>query len=307
MLLPGFYLATKKYFLVIVNKKFNIFPIRLLFTIPAGIMFSFLVTLISVLIFGLFLKFILPFDDYFPILLILSSLFVTFSFKKYFIRNDLPPEYDPNFMNYELYVYMPLQKIPQNEYNRFGIPPGIRLGKDLFVGIQKEDLKLHFKSLQGNDIVFTEFGEIVVSDKALSIFSKYGFNDLFGTRHVQAISVKLNNHLPYNLNEKYYQLLSTSVMLPLDPKTEIKKVIANFSTRHYVVDNKFYYNRKIMENISDFNVTFEILGANDGSPYRPQKLWIVTNKAMEFLLTEFDQQKRDFIPVMLVDDEMENF
>ena len=61
-----------------------------------------------------------------------------------------------------------------------------------------------------------------------------------------------------------------------------------------------------METVSDFNVMVEILGAHDGYPYRPQKLWIVTKKAMECLLTEFGQNKRDFIPVMLVDDEKDN-
>jgi hypothetical protein len=83
-------------------------------------------------------------------------------------------------------------------------------------------------------------------------------------------------------------------------------ICSGFSLRHYAVDDKFYYNRKVMESIVDFNRSLEGLGAYDGSPYHPQKLWVITKKAMEFLLTEFNYNKRDFIPVMLVDDEIEN-
>ena len=315
MLLSGFYLALKKNFLIISNKKYNIFMIRLLFTIPGSIMLSFLISLVATLLFGLFLKYIAPFDEYFPILLILSSLFLIFSFKKYFIRNDVPPEYDPNFMNYDLYVFLPFQKVAQRPYNQFGIPPGIRLGTDLFVGIQKEDLKLHYKSLLGKDIVFTDFGELIVSEKAFLRFSEYGFNDLFETRRVQAVGgmyykrsirpVRALNPSPYDLKEKYYQLFPTHTMPPFDPKTEIKKVDIKilYSAEHYAVDNKFCYNQKVMENVFDFNVTFEILGSNDGFPYFPHKLWVVTKKTMELLLTEFNQNKRDFIPIMLIDNE----
>ena len=300
MLLPGIYLAAKKYFLVIPNKKYNIFPIRLLFTIPAGIAISFLISIIPICVFGIFLRYILPFDYYSWILIMLSSIFTTATFKRYFVRNDIPPEYDPDFEKHELYIYMPLQKIPRKKYNQFSFPQGIQYDKDLLTGTQKEDLKLNFKHLN-KDFAFTDCGDIIVNEKAFSKLSENGFDNLFEKRPIKAI--KGFRQQPYDLEEPYFQLLPIRILHPFDTKTEIKKIFGNFSLRGYAVDDKFYYNKKVMTDITDFNTTSEILGAYDGAPYYPQHLWIVTNKAMKVLINELNQQKRDFIPVNLVDDE----
>jgi hypothetical protein len=300
MLLPGIYLAAKKYFLVIPNKKYNIFPIRLLFTIPAGIAISFLISIIPICVFGIFLRYILPFEYYSWGLIILSSIFTVIAFKKYFVRKDIPPEYDSGFEKHELYVYMPIQKIPRRKYTQFSFPPGVKWDKDLLTGTQKEDLKLNFKSLS-KDFVFTDCGEIIVNEKAFSKFSENGFDNLFEKRPIKA--VKGFRHQPYDLKEPYFQLLPIRILPPFDTKTEIKKGVGNFSLRAYAVDDKYYYKREGMTEIADFNITSEILGAYDGTPYYPQHLWIVTNKAMKVLINELNQKKRDFIPVNLVDDE----
>jgi len=301
-IIPGIYLAWKKYLLVILNKKLNIFPIRLMFTIPAGFAFTFLVSLIPVVVLGAIFKNIISFDYIFAGILILSSLFVTLIFQKYYVRADCPPEYDLDFMNYELYIYMPVQTISRKKYNHFYFPPKVQWDKELLTGTQKENLKLNFKSLDGKDFVFTDYGEIVVNEKILAIFSKNKFNDLYETKPIE--TVKGLQQKPHDLKKPYFQLVPNHKMPPLDPKTNIQKKCAGFSLRHYATDDKFYYNQKVMEKISAFNITDEVLGAYDGSPYYPQHLWIVTNEAMSFLINELNQNRRDFIPVHLVDDSM---
>ena len=93
-------------------------------------------------------------------------------------------------------------------------------------------------------------------------------------------------------------------MPPFNPKTIIQSGNKHlFYTR--VLNDLFYYNSDVMDNVCDFNVTFEILGSNSREPYLPQKLWIVSNKAMRILIKEFDYRKKDFIPVVLVDEKNE--
>ena len=304
MILTGIYLATKKHFLIPFNEKYNNFLVRMCFTIPASVGLVFIISIVPYILFFVLFKRIIPDEYIFSGTIILTGLFFIFLLHKYYFRNDLPPEHDPDFMKHELYVFMPFQKAVRTKYNRFSVPPKINYKKDFVVVTQLEDLKLNYKSFQNKDLIFTEGGEIIVSEKALLLFSEKGFNDLFGTRPAKAIK-GINQNL-YDLGEPYFQLLPKCDMPPLDSKTNIIKVYSGFSLRHYAADDKFYYNRKVMENVSDFNRTFEALGAYDASPYLPQKLWIVTNKAMECLLTDFSQNKRDFIPIMLVDDETDN-
>jgi len=100
-------------------------------------------------------------------------------------------------------------------------------------------------------------------------------------------------------------------MPSFSPKTIVqseKKALLGFST--LVLNNFFYYNSDVMDNICDFNLTSEILGGNNGFgtnpyPYMPQRLWVVSKKAMRILLKEFGYPKRDFIPVMLANDKNE--
>ena len=304
LILPGIYLAGIKYFLVILNEKYNIFLIRLLFTIPLGA----LITVISSVGPILFLHIIIGnhYSDYIYVAsIILSSLCSILIFHKYLIRKDVPPEYDPDFINYDLYVYMPLLKIPCCKYNRSIFSPNARPEKKLFYGVQKDDLKLNFKDLKGKDIIFTDCGEIIANQTALSVICDH-LNFSFETR-----PVKDNRSKPYELTEEYFQLSTKSVMLPIHPQTDKKEQssksygIYNTSFKIYAVNGQFYYDKDVMANVSGFNVTTELLSAYTGYHFYPQKLWIVTNKTMRVLINELDQQKRDFIPIHLVDDKKE--
>jgi len=295
-ILPGIYLAGIKYFMVILNEKYNIFLIRLLFTIPLGALITFISSVGPIL----FLNVIMGnhyFDYIYVASIILSSLFSILIFHKYLIRKDIPPEFDPDFINHELYVYMPLLKIPCFKYNQSVFPPTIRSYKKLSIGLQKEDLKLNFKDLKGEDIVFTDCGEIIVNQKALSIIEKH-LNFSFETR-----SVKDYRSKPYVLTEEYFQLLTKPVMPSIHPQADMKKEKSNASFGIYAM-NKFCYSKNVMKSISCFNVTTEFLGSYNGVLHYPQKQWIVTNKAMKVLINELNQHKRDFIPVHLIDDDL---
>ena len=303
-ILPGIYLATKKYYLIPFNKKCNNFLIRMLFTIPASVGLIHIVSIPILSLAVIFFQKIISFEYIWAGSIILSSFLFVYIHHKYFFRKDHPPEYDPNFMNYELYIFMPFQKTVRTGYNKFSLPPKINYEKDFVTAIQINDLQLNNKFFQNKDLLFTDGGEIVVSENALLLFAEYGFNVFFETRPVYAVKGK--SLKPYDLKVSYFQLLPKFNMPTLDSKTSIRQVVEWFSLRCYAIDDQFYYNRQVMENIPDFNLTSESFGAYDADPYIPQKLWVVTNKAMKFLLAEFGHNERDFIPIMLVDDEKDN-
>jgi hypothetical protein len=304
ILLPALYLAAQKHFLIMTRQKYNNFLIRFLFLIPPTFFLLLLISPFLQICLVIFLR-DLPFYQSSIISLIIADLLLLFVFKKYFIRNDLPPEYDPNFMNHELYVYLPLKQVTRKNYMLFF--PGIALGykMDAPANEKKETLKfMNYKNLENKNLVFTDCGEIIVNVNALSIFSKHEFGELYEKNPIEAVSGI--NHQSHDLKIPYYQIFPKNTMPMLHPKTKIRKTFYYLSFQKNVKDAKFYYDRKVTENISDFNVTFEKFGSYSADPYHPPKLWVVTKRAMEVLLAEFGQHKRDFIPIMLIDNEKEN-
>ena len=306
MLLPGIYLATKKNFLVFSNKKFNNFVVRLILTGPVGFGLSFAISLF-IQIWPIILRFDLPFDLPFEILfsVILSSILSILFFKIFILRKDIPPEFDPAFMNHELYVYVPRQKFFRR-INLIVYPYGSLFNNTLLPDFQKNST-IGLKQLKNKDFVFTDLGEIIVSEKAISILSDNGFGDSFETSQIiRPVSKKgavLKGDTSQPPENSYFWLIPKNTMPPLNPKSIIRETtIYNtfYKLQNYVVDDAFYYDRKVLETMSDFNVTSEVLGAYIPCP---QKLWIVTKRTMELLLKEFDQHKRDFIPVKLIGDE----
>ena len=71
-------------------------------------------------------------------------------------------------------------------------------------------------------------------------------------------------------------------------------------------DDVIYYGKSGTDGSLDFNKTVESFGANNGMPYVYQKFWIVSHKTMTVFMNRFDMEKRDFIPVILIDDEKDN-
>ena len=207
-------------------------------------------------------------------------------------------------MNHELYVYVPRQKV-FDRINLVVYPFRPLLNKILLPDFQK-NLTINFKQLEDKDFVYTDLGEIIVSEKAISILSDNGFGDSFEISQIIGPVAKKGTALKENTGRpvmmSYFRLIPKNTMPPLNPKSIIRKTfIFSLNTlQNYVVDDAFYYDRNVLETMSDFNVTSEVLGAYIPCP---QRLWIVSKKVMIILLQEFEQQRRDFIPVMLVDDE----
>lgn len=136
------------------------------------------------------------------------------------------------------------------------------------------------------------------STKAIEIFNQNNITG-FDLRPIQ--DYKMRTHL---LDSEYFQIVSTNVFPPLSPKTKlVKKMPFHFTDfRVYVKDGFFYYNKEALNNVLDFNASFEVFGSSGGSSGQPQKLWIVTNRTRKILINDLKQHKRDFIPVILVDE-----
>jgi len=294
-IVPGIYLASKKYFLVVPNPKYNRFAFKLIYCIPALGSLTLMLSIIP-------LSVLIIFSNHYPHLVdeliyigllcpLLISIFLILFLKKYVIRTDVPFECQEDFFDHELYVFIPYTRIeplnivyPKKRYKH----------RELDIGTQSGNLVLNLKYLI--KVNYTSTGGLVVREEALEIFQK---NNLTGYRLQPVSSSKKSSA---DLDKKYHQIIPLCVMPSFSPKTIVRS--GTYPMFHTLVsDNLFYYNSSVMESVSDFNVTFEYLGSNEGVPYFPQRLWIVSNKAMRILLRDLDQKRRVFIPVTLIDNE----
>jgi hypothetical protein len=216
----------------------------------------------------------------------MGSLLTIFYFKKYILKDDLPPEYRPDFMEHKLYVFMPMKRI--NDRASYAISAQ-SIGQ---VRAQVRDLIIPSKKLK-NDILFTRYGAIIVSHKALEIFGK---NNLTGYQIRDILNEK-------SKSSTHFQLISEFDMPHMASQTKLKRGLVS---GRLIPDDKIYYDSFVLNHVSDFNKTIEYIGTNDGMPYYHQKFWIVSHKAMDILINQLGQNKRDFIPAMLIGDEKEN-
>jgi len=296
ILLPLIYLATCRNFFFTPNQKRNSLLIRLFFLAPGTLMISFglfgFVWSIFIVFFENFSYSVYNTFGYYsllPLSLFGSSLLFLFS-KTYILRKDIPPEFQPNFFDYDLYVYIPsIREVDDHPAIKFRLNT---VAISQLVNGPDRDLVLNCSDLPDKNILFTKYGGIIINNSASSIFEK---NNLTGYRCRPIFEKKTIS--PSNV---YMQIISSSLP-PLSSSTKITKV--KFPYRVLVKDDQIYYNSKILKEVSDFNRSFEHFGSNTGLPYPSQRLWIVSNKAMKVLIHELNQQKRDFIPVHLVDDE----
>jgi hypothetical protein len=287
MVLPAIYLAKQKNFLIIKNKRINGFFFRLFFLFPGVFLFEFLVFIFLNLVF--ISKSLSPSDlFYWEIILIVSiptsGLLILF-FKKFVLRTNFPSE-EKNLDKFDLYIFIPnRRKIDDSSSyrikGRFG---------SIRIGVQVRELSADF-SKTNEEILFTKRGELIASIRALNIFKG---NKLTGYE-IKPVIDKENKQE----SGLYFQLIA-SELHPLSLKTVFLKGLFGTS----LIDEDYvYYNKNILLTVADFGRTVEYVGSNQGSPYYPQRLWIVTNKTMKVLINELNQNKRDFIPVHLIDDE----
>jgi len=301
LLAPGVYYAFKKNFFVIFSKKLNCFPVQLFFTIPFFLGLGLGLSILIPAFFALFIPsgFDLArqtFGSYaYLIIPAISSIIIIFGFNNYIVEKN---EKSLNELeDFELFAYFPKQV-----YRNFGekmhdtafIYPKRTKG-DLLIGTQKSDLIIDPKELNGIDIAFTFNGEIIINEINLQKLSNAELTG-FTTRPIQ-------NYKSMTKNNNYSQLLPTSTMTKMNEKTKI--IYRHWISASKIIgENRIYYNKNVLETMSDFNQSLEAFGYEDKRHFRlPQKYWIVSKKARSILIDELGQQDYDFIPIHLVDDE----
>ena len=303
VILPGFHLASKKNFLFFSNQKLNLFPIRLLVLLPGVSIFNtifLMATCICAPIFSPYLHELnVTSSIILTILSMIGSLLTIFVFSR-LLRNDVPPEHQPDFIEHELYLFRPgcnaidyfqnPRGLPNVTYS-YGILPNPR---HHCIRYQKNDLEIDLKKKEA-ELLFTNLGALIVSSKVLRIFED---NKLTGyeIRSIRDEKTKQQS-------VSYYQIVPTSEMPKMSPQTKIKKRPAHLlEFGFFISDDIICYDASAPNNASDFNKTAEYIGSNSGMPYFSQKFLIVSQKTMKVLINQVDQKKRDFVPVVLVSD-----
>ncbi|WNY27814.1 hypothetical protein [Methanolapillus ohkumae] len=305
-LIPGIYFSTKKDFLVVFNEKYDVFWIKLVYTIPvfsmttAFLSFSvytfnpnYFVNLENITLFYGFLSMALSMT---------ISLLLILIVNKFVIRNDEEIRIDNEIESREYVFYICCQY--KKHYNFGGKTDGTKFSypkrenRGLLIGIQMEDMIIDFKKLKGIDYALTYNGEIIVSEKALDVLHKYNLSGF----QIRPVRNKKKNAIE---KVKYFQLLATHLMPPVRPETEVYGTRYLMGDDVLVIDSVSYSQSDTM-NALDFNLTFEYFGNDANKPYTPQRFWIITKKARDILILELNQDFDDFKPVILVDDEKKN-
>ena len=299
VLIPGVYYAYKKSFFVIFSKKYNVFPIQLIFTIPvfSGLSISF--SMFIYLLFEIFIPSLIEaameqFSSYIILLIpIITDVIIICLFNKYIIGKT-------NLINLskgsELYIYSPLQKRlnfgGKQHGTKFSYP--IRKKGELLIGIQESELIIDERELKNIDFDYTFNGEIVANKKTLQILNELNITG-FETRPIKNITGSINNN--------YFQLLATHIMPKVCDRTKIVSSRMLTLESKIIVNNEMYYDKNVLTEALDFNQSFETFGREGYAYTPPTKYWIVSKKTRSVLIEKLNQYEFDFIPVHLIDDE----
>lgn len=293
---PGLWLAAQKNFLIIPNRNYDIFPVRFLF-MPS---FSVFVLLLSYLL-DFFIAAAFPelyqtlperFGIYIGLLEPLSvSLVMISAIRLFVLRKDLPPEKDPDFMNYDLYVYQPLIKITAPgilKQNCLDIDTIDTVSVSTLRVMKAKDYFRDKEAIKRLDILLTR-DEMIASPRAVNLFSAYGLTGF----EASPITVKgLGGDEDFY--GPFYRIRSLHKMPHMAPPTIIKKTL--ISSDMWIVDDLIYYDSDTISSAADFNESLESIG-NADVPYLSQPLQIVSNRVMKLFIDEFRQHRGDFIPV----------
>ena len=291
-LLPGVYLASQKNYILFLNKNMNTFLARFFFLAPGAAAFNIMFLSFGTIIFLAFSNSAErdSITTCFVVLVfsIIGSLLTIFYFKRYALKKDMPPEYQENFMGSKFYVFMPTGK-HINDRASYEISKKTGFNN---IRIQISDLSINSKKYD-KDILFTKYGALLVSLKALKIFEE---NELTGYKTRNIVDEKTRAFSSF-----YFQIVSISEMPKMLSQTKLKNgfFIESLAMGSLINDDIIYYKESDLGCALDFNKTLEYLGTNQGFPYYHQKFWIVSHKAMDVLINQLGQQKRDFIPVYL--------
>ena len=294
--IPAFYVASRKDFIIINNKKYNTFLLRFLTIYPFIIGFSLSIIVPTYLFFEYLLRDSIIFEEYgflkYTVLLIpiFSNILINFVFKRYVFKRKIIREFAT--IEDRLFVYFPNEAIFGRKLigTKYHYPK--RKQGELLIGHQVTDLILDTTEIN-KKIAYTEAGELIVNEHVLSIFKEQNLTG-FTTRSVQYKGKKPSG-------EKHHQILVTNIMPPISPLTQIKK--SSISLTIIARDYELYYKQSDLQNQNDFNVGMEYFGANNGNPYFPQRYWIVSPKVKNLFIQQLGQKEQDFIPVIIIKDE----
>ena len=317
-ILPGIYLASKKNLFSTPNPGYNNLISRFLYSAPLFFLINVLFSGISIYIilkypmFGILLR---SFGHYSAFLIpLLFSLIVILCFKVYFSKRDADSKKDKKAQKeYDLYFYTPSNVFPNNTH--YKILNTNRGENELPIPFPKSDVVVDTDYyMNDKNIGISAYGrEIVVTEKGLEIFKEEKLSGYY-TRPAKTTA----GFRPASWakdTSKYVQIVCSRPMPKLSPLTKIKVFKKPFSI--LVPDDKFYYDQKILSDVSDINQTNEYFGSEFSMVYttlamfsftKPygypvQRYWIVTKKARDVLINRFGQHKSEFTPVYLVDDD----
>jgi len=322
--LPGIYCAVNKNFIYTLNPKYNYFILRFFFAVPGLSIYVFLFSFPFFIFFPFDIFEValysseMPSDIYVTLLIpLFVSLLGIFLLHRYVIPTESPEILQRKNLDHELFIYFQnTNKIFDGKSNGTKFEPIRKREKGKApIGKQLTELIIMYEEIKRKNIGFTEAGEIVLTQKGLDIFNAHQING-FSTRPAKLNLLKMSKkrsdltfpkekdftYIDEN-GQRYYQIITSSVLPPLLPQTKIKTKDGLMVWESFVTDSKLYYNRQILENIQDINHTDEYFGSNDGFSFPIQKFWIITKKVKDILIQDFDLHELDFIPVHLVDDE----
>ena len=271
---PAFYFASKRNFVVIPNQKFNSFLFRLIFILPTFLILIFVLSLIL----SSFLQIIIS-NDSLMVNIIASftiGLMIIILLEKYAIKQDLPPQLRPDFMEYDLYIFTPKNIDIRNT-----------LLRDIESKRKNKNKSQNLNHIEHNGIIFTREGELIIAQNTLSLFEE---KELTG---FQAIPIE---------NTDYYKVLAIHTMPPFSDKTTIN---IGYSPERLVFDGNIFYNNANTKQAFDLNRSYESVGRDSNLlyfSYIKQNYWILSNKTVNFFINELKMSKRDFIPINLIID-----
>ncbi|MDV0446470.1 hypothetical protein MsAg5_03090 [Methanosarcinaceae archaeon Ag5] len=290
-----FYLGSKKNFVVIPNQEFNSILTRSFFILPIAsgfvIFLSGLFTIRNDYIYSVPITVDVIIEN--PILLspfVICALLILF-FKKFILKKEMPFELRSDFMNYDFYVFTPIISVIDTKIFK----PTTEV--ESFYEGHKEITVTH-QDLKRIDLAYTKSGELIISSEVFEIFNE---NELTG---FQVIPVQYSDSNTQNSKNKgseiqHFQLITTHIMPPFSKKTTLK---LGYSAERIVYDGDICYNREVVQDVLDFNRSDESISGKDMWGYRHQRYWILSKKTVEVLIKELNQPKRDFKPVILVDE-----
>jgi len=296
--LPGIYLATKKKFFCVPNPKYNLFILRLLFTVPTFLFInSFISAICAEIVYRIFPElsdaFIQIFGPYAASLIpLFFSLFFIVLLKKFVISEDelKPIDIYKNSEGCELFAFSPSENMPCGDGTKYELLNPKRDKNELPVYFQITDVISDFRYLDGKYLMMTRREEIVVSNAALEILKE---NNLSGytIRPAKRDRSMILFSKPDPADDlKYKQLVCSRIMPQMSPKTVI---ISQKNPLKVFYLWPIYYHQSVLSEIADFNQTFEYFGTS----FAANKCWILSKKARDVMIEELDQCKEDFIPV----------